>query len=396
MNTTKTPIKTGLKPVLMRELDRMSSKSIYMWILFILPLFTFVLFTSMFHKGKAEGFKIAVYDADNSALSRKIISWVEATPEIEIKEKVNSLEEGKQHIKNSDVRGLLYIPKGTENGVYGGYADKLVLYYSNGNLSAGSGISVGTIKAIKTISAGINLQKRMANKEMFAQAYNNIQPIVIETHTLFNPYTNYAYYLVTALLPVMLLMFVISSTIFSIGTELKYGTAKDWYQLSGKSVIVALTGKLLPYSLIFIVEAFFMNTILFKFMGAPMNGNIWVIFMSTIFFVFAYQAMGVFLISVFPNVRLSLSLGAAYSSLAFSFAGLTFPTIAMSQGMQWFSKIFPYTHYLKIYINEAMKGLDLRYSLASFWILSLFIILPIFLIPRLRLFLTHEKYWGKY
>ena len=105
--------------------------------------------------------------------------------------------------------------------------------------------------------------------------------------------------------------------------------------------------------------------------------------------------MGVFIISVFPNVRLSLSLGAAYASLAFSFSGLTFPIIAMDHALQYFAELFPYTHYLKIYINEAMKGLDLRYSLYEFMALSIFIILPFFLIPRLRQFLTNAKYWGK-
>lgn len=138
-----------------------------------------------------------------------------------------------------------------------------------------------------------------------------------------------------------------------------------------------------------------MNTILFKVVGAPQNGNIFVIFTATIFFVYAYQAMGVFLISVFPNMRLSLSLGAAYASLAFSFAGLTYPIIAMSKFMQGFAQIFPFTHYLKIYINEAMKGLELYYSVPSFLILSVFIVLPFLLIPRLRAFATKEKYWGK-
>ena len=389
-------LKTGLKAVLIRELKRIGSKSIYLWILFILPLFTFLLFTSMFHEGKAEGYKIAVFDADNSSLSRQIVRWVNASPEVEVQTYVNSLEEGKELIEKSEVRGVLFIPKGTENGIYRGDADGLVLFYSNANLSAGSGVSVGVLKVVKTISAGINMQKRMANNEMLQQAYINVQPIILDTHALYNPYINYAYYLVTALLPVMLLMFIISATIFAVGTELKYGTADEWYKISGESIIVALTGKLLPYSLVFIVEAFFMNTILFKYMHAPMNGSIIVIFMATIFFVFAYQAMGVFIISVFPNVRLALSLGAAYSSLAFSFAGLTFPTIAMSKALQYLSEIFPYTHYLKIYINEAMKGLDLRYSLPSFWILSVFIILPFLLLPRLRKFLTNEKYWGKY
>ena len=385
----------GLIAVFIRELKRMSSKSIYLWILFILPLFTFFLFISMFEKGKAEGYNIVVYDADNSPLSRQIISWINATPDVNISAHIHSLDEGKRMIEKTETWAVLKIPEGLEAGVYRGDAKKIILFHSNENLSAGSAVSVGVMKVVKTMSAGINLQKRLAHKEMFEQAYYRIQPIKIETHALYNPYINYAYYLVTALLPVMLLMFIISSAIFAVGTELKYHTAADWYKISGESIIIALTGKLLPYSIIFIVEAFFMNTLLFSYVGAPMIGNQFVLYTGTLFFVFAYQAMGVFLISLFPNMRLSLSLGAAYSSLAFSFAGLTFPAIGMSKPLQYFAQIFPYYHYIRIYINEAMKGLDLRYSLYSFWALSIFIILPFFLIPRLRQFLTNPKYWGK-
>ncbi len=385
----------GLKAVFFRELDRISSKSIYLWILFILPLFTFFLFISMFSQGKADDYNIVVFDADNTPLSRQIIRWIDATPEVKIKTHITSLEEGKQMIEKSETWGVLKIPKGLEAGVYKGDASKIILFHSNENLSAGSAVSLGVMKAVKTMSAGINLQKRLAHKEMYNQAYARIQPIKIETHALFNPYINYAYYLVTALLPVMLLMFIISTSIFAVGTELKYSTANEWYTISNESIIIALTGKLLPYSIIFIVEAFFMNTLLFDYVGTPMNGSFFITFLSTVFFVYAYQAMGVFIISVFPNMRLSLSLGAAYSSLAFSFAGLTFPAIAMSESLQYFAKIFPYSHYLTIYINEAMKGLDLRFSLYSFWALSIFIILPFFLIPRLRQFLTNAKYWGK-
>jgi len=387
--------KKGLKAVFMRELYRMSSKSIYLWILFILPLFTFFLFINMFREGKAEGYNIVVYDADNSPLSRNIIQWIDATPEVEISSFVHSLEEGKRMIEKTECWAVLKIPEGLESGVYSGDAKKIILFHSNENLSAGSSISVATLKVIKTMSAGINLQKRLAQKEMYEQAYARIQPIKIETHALYNPYINYSYYLVTALLPVMLLMFIISSAIFAVGTELKYHTAADWYQISSESIIIALTGKLLPYSIIFIVEAFFMNTLLFNYIGAPMIGNSFILYLGTLFFVFAYQAMGVFLISVFPNMRLSLSLGAAYSSLAFSFAGLTFPALAMSKPLQYFAQIFPYYHYIRIYINEAMKGLDIRYSLYNFLALGIFILLPFLLIPRLRQFLTNPKYWGK-
>ena len=388
-------MKTGLKAVLARELKRIGSDSIFLWLLFILPLSAFFLFATMFSKGKADSFPVAIYDADNSPISRQIVSWIEATPEIEFTHEVYSLDEGRRLIEKGDVLGVLMLPQGLENGIYSGVPEKIILYYSNLNLSSGSGVSIGILKTIKTISAGINMQKRLANKEMFEQAMQNVQPIRIDNHALYNPYINYSYYLVTSLLPVMLLMFILGTTIYVVGSEMKYRTALDWYKVSGKSIIVALTGKLLPYSVVFIIEAFFINTILFNVIGAPHNGNMFVIFIATVFFVYAYQAMGVFLIALLPNMRLSLSLGAAYASLAFSFAGLTYPIIAMSKYMQGFAQIFPFTQYLKIYINEATKGLDLRYSVSSFLILSVFIALPFFLFPRLKAFLTKEKYWGK-
>ena len=393
MNKEK-KLKKGLRAVFIREINRMASRSIYWWMLLILPIFSFLLFTDMFSEGKADGYSIAVVDSDNSPMSRLIIRWINATPEVNIQYYVSSLEEGKRLIEKSKARAVLLIPKGTENGVYKGNANPLTLFYSNANLSAGSAVNVAVLTVVKTISAGINLNKRISNKEMYDQAMYNIQPIKIETHALYNPYINYEYFLATALLPVMLLMFILSSTIFSIGTELKYSTAADWYKISNNSIIVALTGKLLPYSIIFIIEAFFMNTILFKYMQAPMHGSYFVIFLSTVFFVFAYQAMGVFLISLFPNMRLSLSLGAAYSSLAFSFAGLTFPGIGMDKILYYFSLIFPFTHYLNIYINESLRGIDLQYSIKYFIALGIFISLPIFLIPRLKSFLTNKKYWG--
>lgn len=387
---------TGLKAVIYRELRRIKSESIYIWLLFILPLFTFLLFTTMFSQGKADSYSVAIYDADNSSLSRQIVSWIEATPEVKFTKKVTSLQEGKHLIEKGDVFGVLKIPDGLENAVYSGNPKKMVLFYSNMNLSAGSAVSIAIIKTIKTMSAGVNMQKRMSkDKEMLDQALNSIQPVRIEAHALYNPYINYSYYLVTGLLPIMLLMSILSTTIYVVGSELKYHTANDWYTISSKSVIVALTGKLLPYSIAFIIEAFFMNTILFNIVGAPQNGNIFIIFIATIFFVYAYMAMGVVLITVLPNIRLALSLGAAYASLAFSFAGLTFPMIAMVDYMRAFAQIFPYTHYLKIYINEAMKGLDLYYSVSSFLILSIFIALPFLLMPRMRALLTKDKYWGK-
>ena len=389
-------MKTGFKAVLSREISRIQSESIYLWMLFILPISSFIFFTAMFEEGKADDFAVAIYDADNSPMSRMVKSWIEATPEVAFTNTVYSLEEGKRLLEKGDVYGVLMLPKGLENGVYSGDPKKIILYYSNLNLSAGSGVSVATLTTIKTISAGINLQKRLSkDKEMYEQAFESIQPIRLDKHALYNPYINYAYYLATALFPTMLLMFILGTTVYIVGSELKYHTAEDWYATGGKSVLVSVSAKLLPYTIIFFIEIIFMNALIFYKIGAPQNGNFFVLLFAEGLFVVAYQAMGVFLISVLPNMRLALSLGAAYASLAFSFAGLTFPLLAMNPIMQGFAHIFPLTHYMNIYINEAMKGLEIIYSLSSFaWLIG-FIVLPFIIIPRLRAFMTKDKYWGK-
>ena len=363
--------------------------------LLALPLFTFILFPTMFADGKADNYSVAIFDADNTPLSRKITSWIQATPEVNFTNKVTSLHEGKRLIEKGDVYAVLKIPKGLEAGVYSGSPDKMVLFYSNINLSAGSGVSKAVLTAVKTMSAGINLQKRIAQKEMYHQALQNVQPIRLDTHALYNPYINYSYFLVTGLLPVMLLMFILSTTIYVVGSELKNTTANNWYQMSSKSLIVALTGKLLPYTIIFMLEAYLIDSILLGVIGVPKHGSTLVLIVATTLFVLAYQAMGVLLIILLPNIRLALSIGAMYASLAFSFAGLTFPLLAMGGFMQKVAQIFPFTHYLQIYINIEMKNLPLIYTLPSFGALFIFILLPLVFSPRLRSLLTKEKYWGK-
>ena len=44
-----------------------------------------------------------------------------------------------------------------------------------------------------------------------------------------------------------------------------------------------------------------------------------------------------------------------YKRQAFTFSGLTFPIMAMSLPMQWLSRIFPFTYYTDIFIDQALR-----------------------------------------
>ena len=49
----------------------------------------------------------------------------------------------------------------------------------------------------------------------------------------------------------MLMLFTLLTTIFTIGVELKNSTAREWLATGGGNMLVALAGKLAPYTVIF-------------------------------------------------------------------------------------------------------------------------------------------------
>ena len=177
--------------------------------------------------------------------------------------------------------------------------------------------------------------------------------------------------------------------------ELKNGTARQWLSTAGDNALVALAGKpdsVYDHFLRFL--CMLMNTILFKFVGVPLNGSVPLLFASGLVFVLAYQAIGVAISALLSNLRLSLSIGGGYSVLAFTFSGLTFPFLAMDLPVRIIGYVFPLTHYVDIFIDQAMRGAPPVYTINYLGYMSVFILLPVVLLPRLKRICTDEKYWG--
>ena len=193
----------------------------------------------------------------------------------------------------------------------------------------------------------------------------------------------------------MLMIFAILVTIFAIGTELKNGTAREWLDSANGSMLSALVGKTLPLIAMMLLMTLLMFLILFKIVGVPLNGSLTVLMLGCMLFVLAYMSIGVLIVSLLSNLRLSLSIGGGYSVLAFTFSGLTFPMMAMYPSMQLFSKIFPFTFYTDIFIDQALRGAPIIDSLWDMGYIALFIVLPMLCLPRLRRICTDEKYWGR-
>lgn len=385
----------GVYAVFIREWRRISRNGTYLSMLFVLPFVTFLFFALFFEKGVAENLPIAVLDEDHSKLSRTLVSMVDETPSAVVAYEIQDMNEGEQLIREGKVYAVLQIPSRFEKSIMGNGQTHVELYNSGANISVNSLLAKDIQTAVTSFTVGVELQVLQSQGLTASQAMAQAMPIRFTKHVLFNPYINYGYYVAPCFMAMMLMIFTILASIYAAGTELKYGTAKEWLDAGNGSIGAALFGKMLPITIVMSIVAVAMFIVIFNIMGAPMNGSAFMLGISTLVFIISYQCIGIAVLTITANMRLALSFGGGYSVLAFTFSGLTFPTMAMAPVLQWFSCLFPFTFYMKSFVDQSLRGAPVGISMPDIAYMMIFWILPVLLINRLKSECIDSKYWGK-
>ncbi len=381
--------------VLQRELVRMTHQPIYLTLMLVLPLLSFAFFALLFNQGVARNIPIAILDEDHTTLSRKVAQMIDDTPTAMVAYDIQDIDEGERLMREGRVMAIVQIPAFFEKCILSNTQTHIENYVSGTNITVNGLLSKDIQTAVTTFSAGIQLQLLTKQGLTERQAMAQLMPVRFDRHVLFNPYINYGYYLAPSFLPMMLLIFVVLMTVFSIGTELKNATAREWLRTADDSVGAALLGKTLPVTVGMFLLSLAMFVIIFKVVGTPLNGSLWVILTGTLLFIMSYQAISVLIVSLLANLRLSLSIGGGYSVLAFTFSGLTFPIMAMWEPMQWLSRLFPFTYYTDLFVDQMLRGAPVVCSLPDLGWMSLFVVLPLLCLPRLKRVCTEQKFWGR-
>lgn len=381
--------------VLQRELVRMTHQPIYLTLMLVLPLLSFAFFTLLFNQGVARNIPIAILDEDHTTLSRKVAQMIDDTPTAMVAYDIQDIDEGERLMREGRVMAIVQIPAFFEKCILSNTQTHIENYVSGTNITVNGLLSKDIQTAVTTFSAGIQLQLLTKQGLTERQAMAQLMPVRFDRHVLFNPYINYGYYLAPSFLPMMLLIFVVLTTVFSIGTELKNSTAREWLRTADDSVGAALLGKTLPVTVGMFLLSLAMFVIIFKVVGTPLNGSLAIILTGTLLFIMSYQAISVLIVSLLANLRLSLSIGGGYSVLAFTFSGLTFPIMAMWEPMQWLSRLFPFTYYTDLFVDQMLRGAPVVCSLPDLGWMSLFVVLPLLCLPRLKRVCTEQKFWGR-
>lgn len=380
--------------VFLREARRIAERRSYRALLILLPASAMVIFGSLFVR-PVTGLPIALLDGDHSPSSRQLARMIDATAGVDIRYDIQSIDEGKHLIRSGKARALILIPKGFEGDILALRQPTVALYNSGANLTTNGIIEREVQSAVQTFGVGVQLQLLNSVGITGDEAMAVARPISFDSHALFNPYLDYAAYLAPTFMAMTLLIFTVLTTIYAVGSELKESTASEWLDTADGSFVAALVGKLSLPMVAMLLWGGVMFYILFVLLGVPMSGSFVMLALATILFIVSYQAVALFFVALFDNMRMALSIGGGYSVLSFSFSGVTFPAMAMYAPIRAMSNIFPFTFYTKIYVDLAVRGAPVTFALQPMAALLLFWLLPIATLPRLERMCRNPRYWGK-
>ena len=391
-NKTMKSILKNIIEVSKREVFRMSSRSLYLLVVLVLPILSILFFTSLFKEGVPTKMPIAIVDLDQTPSSRKIARNIDVTPLSRVTQYLQTETEAMSELRTGNIYGFVVLPKNLQADLLTNKQPVISYYYQNGFLIAGGLMQNDLTLILHTLSGGINIQKREAMGQAGENMMAQVQPIQLNTHQLFNPTANYSVYISTIVLPIMLQLFILLMTVYSIGIEIKERTSHEWLRLSNKSIFIAITGKLLPYTFAFFVVMMFQNFMLYKVIGIPFQTNIGWLMLGSLLLIIAYQAVGIFCIGLLPLMRHSLNLAAFYGILALTLCGFSFPIEAMPPVFQFWASGFPVRHYMHIFQSQILAGFGLQYALPSYLYLLLFLFLPLIIINRLKSALIYQNF----
>lgn len=370
--------------IALRECGILVKNPIYGFCMVIFPIITIFFFTSLMNDGLPTDMPIGVVDQDNTSTSRELIKRLDSYQMSHVVAHYPNMNEARQAIQQNEIYAFLLIPKGTTEQLVSSHQPKISFYYSNTTLVAGSML----FKDLKTIAALGSAGAISARMSAMGKTENEIsaflQPIKVDLHMINNPWTNYNIYLSSMIVPGIFFLFIFLITAYSLGTELKFKESKKWLKLAENNIVVALTGKFLPQTLIFLSIFYSFELYTYYYLGFPHPGGIVPILLLGLLTVLSGQAFGIFIFGLVPSLRMSMSVCSLWGVLSFTTSGATYPLFSMNPMLEAVAQLFPLRHYYMIYQMCIFNGYPLVNAWFNILALFIFIALPFFINRKLK------------
>jgi ABC-2 type transport system permease protein len=169
------------------------------------------------------------------------------------------------------------------------------------------------------------------------------------------------------LIPGLIALILIVTAVITVSLSLvkeKERSTIEQINVSSLTIFELLIGKIFPYIIISFINAGIILIAGYILFGVVVNGSYFLLFISTLLFLFASTAIGIFISVVSNSQQVAFSLATFVSLLpATILSGFIFPIESMPKIIQLSTNITPATYFIVVLRSIIIKGV----GLSAFW-----------------------------
>ncbi len=361
-------------PIIWREWKRIFKLPAHYLVLVVLPPLLFFLYALIYQNQQADHLPVAVWDEDQSMVSRQLLFLLSQSETIHFTRKVDNLQDLEKLIQSGTVMGAVHIPRNLQTDVYSKHPTNVILYTNASFIVPAKLIYKEAAQVIITAASGIIGEKFVKTGMDKNKAMALVQPIRLTSYILYNPSYSYQKYLVPGLITVGLQMMIIMVGVLLLNYEAKTGTMGELKKIAKGSASAVVVCKALAHLSVCWVNLILVALVIFPIFDIGIPGATGKLFVLFSLLALACIGIGLMVSAIIPDPMMATDIALFYTSPAFVFSGFTFPRWAMPWYDQYYANVMPYTPFLDGFFKVYYMNLPLRYAGEEMGKLCLFIV----------------------
>ncbi|MDF4838938.1 ABC transporter permease [Vibrio parahaemolyticus] len=332
------------------------------------PILLSLTIWGVFSAGIARDLPIGVVDLQHSQLSRKLIQTLDASSTLSVDYYYTSANEAKNAMIEGDIYAFAVIPPKFDQDILLHRQPQLSVFFNSQYILVAKLINSAVAQVQGYFDAQVQVMGNLAKGNTTTlTALGQAVPVSTQITALFNRNTNYAQFLVTAIVPAIWQICIVVSTILILAAHFRIYGGQKGFEFLGNKPYAKLSAILSQYIPVFMLQGALFLYWFYVLLDWPMEGSLVVMLLAQFVTVVACIIMGTLFFFLSMDPARAMSFAGAFTAPSFAFMGITFPVSDMNTLAHAWRSLLPITHYIEVQVGQASYGASAAQSLAALW-----------------------------
>jgi drug efflux transport system permease protein len=293
----------------------------------------------------------AIFDLDNSRVSRELISRFVNSGYFEIAEHVSREERAKALVDRGEVKAVLRINKGFGEAIRKGQV-ALLQVIVDGTDSNTAGIILDYVGRITA-----PFSEQVLRTRILKITGQKLKPgrVELETRAWFNENLESRNYYVPGVMALVVMLVTLMLASMAVVREKEMGTLEQ-IMVTPITQLEFILGKTLPFALIGFADVILITGVAVYWFEVPLRGSLTLLLAATALYLLSTLGIGLFISTVSRTQQQAMMSAFFFYFPAVLLSGFMFPIANMPEVVQWMTYLNPLRYFLVIIRGIFLKG----------------------------------------